>query len=302
MAGFGDVEHGAAGRSVLTKEEFYQERFRVYSYALTLDVDRETVRYVARLLAGERRRRSTRRGTRLLTPFKQALFGLAWLRDRCDVERLGAGFGLSRTTAYRYRDEVLAILSDQAPDLQEALETARGAGCAYLILDGALIATDRLAETKVSKRGREIDAWFSGKNRQFGGVIQALMDPRGEPLWVSDVLPGSTRDLTAACELVLAMAWHYATDMPILADGGYEGAGCGVLTPVPHRNDGIPLHVNVRTYNKLLRGLRCLGERGFAVLTERRKALEHVTISPRRITQITRATLVITRFERRTAS
>ena len=89
--------------------------------------------------------------------------------------------------------------------------------------------------------------------------------------------------------------------MPILADGGYEGARCGVLAPLPHRNNGLPLHVNARTYNKLLRGLRCLGERGFAVLTERWKALEHVTISPRRITQIARAALAITRFERRIA-
>jgi hypothetical protein len=112
----------------------------VFSYALTLDVDRETFRYVARLL----------------TPFKQALFGLAWLRDRCDMERLGAGLGLPRTTAYRYRDEVLDVVSDQAPDLQEALEAAKAAGCTYLILDGTPISTDRLAETKVSKKGREI--------------------------------------------------------------------------------------------------------------------------------------------------
>ena len=102
----------------------------MYSYALTLDVDRDTVWYVARLLAAERRRRGTRRGTRLLAAFRQALFGLAWLRDRCDVERLGAGFGLSRTTAYRYRDEVLEVLADQAPDLQEALDEARAVGCA----------------------------------------------------------------------------------------------------------------------------------------------------------------------------
>lgn len=101
---------------------------RVYSYVLTLDVDRETVWYVVRLLDRERRRRGTRRRTRLLTPFKQALFGLAWLRDRCDVERLGAGFGLSRTTAYRYRDEVLTVLSHQAPGLQDSLEAARAAG------------------------------------------------------------------------------------------------------------------------------------------------------------------------------
>ena len=79
----------------------------MFSYALTLDVDRETVQYVARLLCSERRRRGTRRGTRLLTPFKQALFGLAWLRDRCDVERLGAGFGEpQRLTAHLEEDPI----------------------------------------------------------------------------------------------------------------------------------------------------------------------------------------------------
>lgn len=59
--------------------------------------------------------------------------GLAWLRDRVDIERLGAGFGLSHTTAYRYRDEVLEVVSDQAPDLQQALKEAKAAGCAFLI-------------------------------------------------------------------------------------------------------------------------------------------------------------------------
>jgi len=48
--------------------------------------------------------------------------------------------------------------------------------------------------------------------------------------------------------------------------------------------------------------LRSHGERGFAVLTARWKAIEHVTISPRRFTQLARVVLVITRFERRTAS
>ena len=78
------------------------------------------------------------------------------------------------------------------------------------------------------------------------------MDPSGEPLWVSDVRPGSTHDLTAAPELVPAIAWHYTADMTILGDGGHDGAGCGVLTPVPHRTDGIPLHVNARAYNRVL--------------------------------------------------
>jgi hypothetical protein len=47
-----------------------------------------------------------------------------------EAERLGAGFGLSRATAYRYRDEVLGVLSNQAPDLREAWERAKAAGTA----------------------------------------------------------------------------------------------------------------------------------------------------------------------------
>ena len=64
-----------------------------------------------------------------------------------------------------------------------------------------------------------------------GGNIQALWVPRGVPLWVSDVLPGSTRDLTAARELVLPQARPYLTDLPLLADSGYEGAGAVVRSP-----------------------------------------------------------------------
>ena len=85
--------------------------------------------------------------------------------------------------------------------------------------------------------------------------------------------------------------------MPVLADGGYEDAGCGVLTPVKQRDDGLPPHADQRTYNRLLRGLRCLGERGFALLVERWKTLRHVTISPSRITDLARAALVLTHFE-----
>jgi hypothetical protein len=36
--------------------------------------------------------------------------------------------------------------------------------------------------------------------------VQALAAPGGVPLWVSDVLPGSTHDVTAARELVLPQA------------------------------------------------------------------------------------------------
>jgi hypothetical protein len=74
----------------------------VPTYSVTLDVPKELIAYVARLLRAERARRGTRTGTRALTCAKQALFVLAWFRDRPNVTRLGYGFGLSQATAYRY--------------------------------------------------------------------------------------------------------------------------------------------------------------------------------------------------------
>ena len=109
--------------------------------------------------------------------------------------------------------------------------------------------------------------------------------------------PGRLR--TSKCELVLAIVWPYSETMPVLTDGSYDGTGCRALTPVPRRTDGIPLHVDQRAYNRLLRGLCCLGERGFALLIERRKALRHATMSPSRITNLARAVFVLTEFKQK---
>jgi hypothetical protein len=85
--------------------------------------------------------------------------------------------------------------------------------------------------------------------------------------------------------------------MPTLADSGYEGAGIGVLTPVKKPAGNQDLDIDTRTRNALLRDLRCRGERGFALLTQRWAALQHITADPGRITEITRAALVLTQFE-----
>jgi hypothetical protein len=269
----------------------------VYTYSAKLDVHRNTVRYVAALLRAERRRRGTRRGTRRLSPFKQAIYVLAWMRDKPDIERLGGGFGLARSSAYRYLEEGLRVLAAKAPTLADALDRARTEQVPYVILDGKTVMTDRThAQKKTSRKGREIDAWYSGKTHDFGGLIQALMNPKGIPLWVSEVLPGSEHDITAARSQVLATMSPYLRDMPALADCGYEGAGCDVKVPVKNRK-GITLDADTRTYNQLLRAIRCLGERGFALLTQRWKTLQHITCCPRKITMIARACLVLVHFE-----
>jgi hypothetical protein len=88
-----------------------------------------------------------------------------------------------------------------------------------------------------------------------------------------------------------------ARGLPALADLRYDGAGHGVLTPIKQPSDGNRLHTDNRTYNALLRALRCLGERGFAVLTGRWRTLRHITASPSRIGDIVKAALVLTHFE-----
>jgi hypothetical protein len=262
-----------------------------------LDVSPELVRFVAGLLRAHRRALGTRNGTRILTCWYQALFALVWFRGKADIARLGRGFGLSQATSYRYLDEVIGVLAARAPGLRQALDRARAGGLPHVILDGKVVGTDRCHEKTISAKGRVIDLWYSGKIHDFGGNVQALFAPNGLPLWVSDVLPGNVHDITAARDLVLGVLRPYLKDMPCLADPGYEGAGHGVHTPVRQPQDGSVLDIDTRTRNALLRSLRCLGERGFALLCERWKTLQHVTMSPSKIGNIARAALVLVHFE-----
>ena len=198
------------------------------SYRVMLDVPAELVRFVSGLLAAHRREIGTRKRTRRLGCYRQALFGLAWFRDKGDIPRLGAGFGLPQSTAYRYLDEVIEVLAARAPGLQEQLERALAEGTPYLILDGKVVDTDRCREKTISRKGKAIDLWYAGKTHDFGGNIQALFYPSGIPLWVSDVLPGNVHDLAAARQNVLGILRPFLEAMPVLADPGYEGAGHGV--------------------------------------------------------------------------
>ena len=104
---------------------------------------------------------------------------------------------------------MINVLAARAPDLRAALDRAEEEGLPHLILDGKIVDTDRLHVKTVSKKGKEIDRWYSGKTHDFGGNIQAVMSPRGIPLWISDVLPGNVHDLEAARQQVLDIIRPY---------------------------------------------------------------------------------------------
>src|SRR5690349_24722600 len=107
-----------------------------------LDVQYQLAAFVSGLLAEHRGELGTRDGTRALSCWKQAVFALAWFRDRPDIRRLGAGFGISQATAYRYKDEAAKVLAAKAPALRQTLDKAIDQGLPYLILDGTLISSD----------------------------------------------------------------------------------------------------------------------------------------------------------------
>jgi hypothetical protein len=267
-----------------------------------LDVPRPLVRYLAGLLAAQRRALGTRSGTRALSCFYQALLILVWFRKAEDATLLGAGFGVSRATAYRYLAEGISVLAARAPDLHDALQQVADDGWAFVILDGKLFDCDRLTETTTSVKGKSIDAWYSGKHRDFGANVQAVMRPDGLVIWTSAATPGHAHDLSCAQQLGITAALNWAAaelDLPALADAGYEGAGHGIKTPTKQPADGKPLAITNRSVNRLLRGLRWQGERGFAILVGRWKTLRHTTASPRRIGDIVAAALHLTHFEYR---
>jgi hypothetical protein len=168
-----------------------------------------------------------------LTCFYQALLVLIWFRKQEDATLLGAGFGISRATAYRYLAEGIAVLAARQPDLHEALRRAADQGWAFVILDGKLFDCDRVTETALSVKGDTIDAWYSGKHHDFGANIQAVMLPNGLPIWTADAMPGRLHHLTCAQTLDITAALNWAAaelNLPTLADSGYEGAGHGIKT------------------------------------------------------------------------
>ena len=113
---------------------------------------------------------------------------LAYLRKGETFEDLAAGFGIGRTTAWRYVNETVELLAARAPKLRQAVHNAKRAGHAYVILDGTLIPIDRVARDK---------PFYSGKHKKHGMNLQVIASPAGDVRWVSGALPGSVHDKRA---------------------------------------------------------------------------------------------------------
>ena len=219
-------------------------------YRAALPLSRSTLAY----LAGVIRRYRKKIGScwRMLNPGQQALLVLVHLRKGDTFAALAAGFGVGTTTAWRYVQETVTLLAARAPKLDAALQAAKQAKHAFVVIDGTLIPIDRVAADR---------PFYSGKHRKHGMNLQVIASPHGDILWVSGALPGAVHDLTAAriWGIVRRLA---AAGLIVLADKGYIGAGEHVHTPYRGRNKP----ASQKAANSAHARLRAPGERANAQL------------------------------------
>jgi hypothetical protein len=262
------------------------------TYQAVLDVSEHSVQFLSQLLHDERVRRGTRRDTRALSTYKQAVLILRWFLDDTRMSALAADNDISVSTAYDYRSEGIAVLAARRPGLHGALLAAKAAGHTHVILDGTLIPTDRIHAPGPSAG---VDLWWSGKHKHHGGNIQVVSAPDGWPLWTSEVRPGREHDTTAARAdpVLLDRIRDWVDDgAPALADLGYQGESDTLTVPIK-KTTGTDLTVDQQSYNAVHGALRCLGERANSLLKTTYKVLRHYRGCPWRLGDIVAAALVL---------
>jgi hypothetical protein len=240
-------------------------------YRAALPLSRKTLTFTAGII--RRHRRASGSVWRKLDPGQQALLVLVYLRKGETFAEVAAGFGVGTATAWRYVNETVELLAARAPKLRKAARDAKKAGYAYVVLDGTLIAIDRVAADR---------PFYSGKHRRHGMNLQVMASPTGDILWVSGALPGSVHDKKA--EWVWGvLAELEAAGLITLADKGYQGT---TWAKIPYRGKGKP--ESQKEANRAHAKLRAPGERANAQLKNWR-ILRKLRCCPWRAGQLAKA-------------
>ncbi|MCK9905355.1 transposase family protein [Frankia sp. Cpl3] len=224
------------------------------TYPGTINLPEATLDFLAALLTDDRERRGT---WRKLPARDQALLVLAHLRNGDTYTRLAEGFGIGVATVYRYIREAVDLLAHRGRTLLAAVWTFAWTRNNFLVLDGTVVRTNRVRAHN--------SLYYSGKHKYHGINLQALMDPYGQMIWISEGLPGSVHDLTAA-RLHDILHTVERSELYLYVDLGYIG-GEGHRLVIPHKtpqNGELP--ANYQQANRGHAAIRALGERGFATL------------------------------------
>jgi len=256
---------------------------QVLFYRAALPLSHQTLTFVSELVRAHRREIGSL--WRALNPGQQALLVLVYLRKGEPFAQVGAGFGVSTTTCWRYVNETVELLAKRAPNLRAALRKAKREGMAYVVIDGTLIPIDRIAADR---------PFYSGKHKRHGVNLQVIASPEGTILWVSGELPGSTHD-TAAARIWNILTALEEAGLIALGDKGYHGydqTRQRVITPYKGKNKP----ESQKDANRAHARLRGPGERANAQLKYWR-ILHKVRVSPRRVGRLAKAIHVLQNYE-----
>lgn len=249
-------------------------------YRAAVDLSSSTLKYLAGLV--RRHRETIGSPWRRLNPAQQALLVLVHLRKGETFTERAAGFAVSAATAWRYVQEAIKLLSARSPKLDQALRKAAKDGLDFLILDGTLIAIDRLKADR---------PYYSGKHRMHGMNIQVISSPDGTIIWTSGALPGSTHDLTAARIWGILRRLERAGILTP-ADKAYQGAGDPLVTPCKGKDKPESQKIANRSHARL----RGPGERANARLKSWR-ILRKLRCSPSKAGHLCKAIAVLRNHE-----
>jgi hypothetical protein len=244
-------------------------------YRAALPLSRKTLTFTAGII--RRHRRAIGSTWRKLHPGQQALLVLAYLRKGETFAELAAGSGVGTATAWRYIQETVALLAARAPKLRQAVRDAKKAGYAYVVVDGTLIAIDRVAADR---------PFYSGKHKHHGMNLQVISSPSGDILWVSGAMPGSVHDKKAEWIWGVLRALE-AAGLVTLADKGYLGSS---YAKIPYRGKNKP--ESQKQANRAHAKLRAPGERANAQLKTWR-ILRKLRCCPWRASQLAKAIHVL---------
>ncbi len=173
----------------------------------------------------------------------------AYLRRNRVQQELAEAFGTSQSTISRAIGALTPIIGTvlaQWIPVAEEIDPASS-----YILDGTLLPCWTWAGH------REL---YSGKHKTTGVNVQILCDLDGNPVWISDPVPGRDHDMTAPAVSGLLDGLDPSK---LLGDKGYQGSG--MITPVKNPK-GRDLHESDQNYNADVNRLRVVVERVIANL------------------------------------
>ncbi|MGW3943858.1 transposase family protein [Streptomyces phaeochromogenes] len=256
-------------------------------YQCRLPLSTQTLRYLTGLLSAHLKKIRSR--WRKLPAGRIAVIALRHDQRLAD---LAGGNLISRTTVDRWLKELIDLLAARAPRLERVLAKIAREGGSVVLLDGALIPTQRRTGLPMRRR-------WSAKHKHHGLLVIGLTDLKGRLLWTSTAHPARGSEITA-CRHDDLVDRLRAANLAAIADLGFVGLDDDMGDPAVITGYKMPkgkqLPPAKKLVNQLIAAERAVCEHAFAHLKNWR-VLTRLRLDVRWATRLVRALLILNQHE-----